>query len=156
MSRLESFLQSKMGYDILFYNCSGVLINYPGSQVIQQLKALIINENVSQLTIVADTDCTFLNTVRKPVYQLGLPTEKWLLDSYTLPQNFSNLTEYDQQFQLATWHVQEQGKELYAALKAAFLLCDITLELNGWVTTSRSNRIQEIEFDFIKNDPYGF
>jgi hypothetical protein len=156
MSRLEPFLQSKLGYDILLYSCSGVLINYPGSQVIQQLKALIINENVSQLTIVVDTDCTFLNTVRKPAYQLGLPTEKWLLGYYTLPLNFSNLSEYDQQFQLATWHVQEQGKELYTALKAAFLLCDVTLELNGWVTTSRSNRIQEIEFDFIKNDPYGF
>jgi len=158
LSQLEPFVRSKVGYDILSFSCSGILIQYPGSPILEQLKELIYSENVSHITLVVDTDCKFLNAVREPANRLGLPTEKWIMDAFAfpLPGNFSDLSIYDQQLHLATQHVQEQGRQLYAALSSAFFLSDITLEIAGWVTTSRTNSLREIEFDFIKNKPHGF
>ncbi len=113
-SCMENFIRQKYGEDVFFLTAMAAAFQYSEEEYVAAIKDFITRENITEILIVNDTSCRFINSVLKKEKGFGTPVEKIiqeiLIDNF--PTIMQNQSLIEQQKQLASLNIKQQAKEI--------------------------------------------
>ena len=148
-SCMENFIRQKYGDDIFFITgiAAGLQFNEEGYAAV--IKDFISRENITEVFIVNDTSCRFINNVLNNENSFGTHSEAVIQNLFD--ENFYSLlkgkTLNEQQVILAELNIKRQAKEM---MKPDLFLNQITkgkICIKGLITTKSNNEIIELSFN---------
>lgn len=147
-SCMENFIRKHFGDDVFFITAMSAAFQSEEPEYLEEVKALIEIESITEIIIVNDTSCRFINNVLKKGNGFDTPIEKMLQKIFN--ENYSAIMQEkllaEQQEMLAMFNVKHQANEM---LKSILFQQNHSnkITLTGFVTTKASNRIKEINFN---------
>lgn len=147
-SCMENFIRQKYGDDVLFITAKAAVLQSEKQEFPEEVKLLIERESITQIFIVNDTSCRFINSVLKKENELDAPVEKTLRKIFTnnYPAIIQKPSLSEQQEMLAVFNVKHQANEM---LKSMLFQQNHSkkIKLIGLVSIKASNRIREISMN---------
>ena len=147
-SCMENFIRQKYGDGIFSITAMAAVFQSEEQEYLEEVKALIERESITEIIIVNDTSCRFINNVLKNENGLDSPVEKMLRKIFT--DNYSAIIQKpslpEQKQMLDMFNVKHQANEM---LKSILFQQNHSnkIKLTGLVTTKANNRIKEINFN---------
>ena len=144
-SCMEIFIRKYFGDDVFFITAIAAAFQSEEQEYLEKVKALIERESITEIIIVNDTSCRFINSVLKNKNGFAYPAEQILQKMFN--ENYSVLMQKkllaEQQEMLAVFNVKHQANEMLKSILFQQNHSKNT-KLTGLVTTKASNRIKEI------------
>lgn len=147
-SRMENFIRQKYGDGIFFITAMAAVFQSEEQEYLEELKALIERESITEIIIANDTSCRFINSILKKENGFDSTAEKVLQEIFN--DHYSDIIQHkslhEQQGTLAMLNVKHQANEM---LKSILFQQNHSnkIKFTGLVTTKTSNRIKEIKFN---------
>ena len=64
-SCMENFISNKYGDDVFFITAMGTIFQYDETEYLETIKQFIDRENITEIFVVSDTSCRFINNALK-------------------------------------------------------------------------------------------
>ena len=145
---MENFIRQKYGDDVFFITAMAAVFQSDETEYLQEIKYLIHRENITDIFILNDTSCRFINSVLKNENGTDTPCEKVL--QQLLKDNATSIIEnkslLEQQIALAGINVKHQAKQILKSNLLQSTLSD-KIKLTALVATRTNNNIIEININ---------
>ncbi|MBC8033893.1 MAG: hypothetical protein H7Y03_07085 [Chitinophagaceae bacterium] len=145
-SCMETFIKSQYGEDSFFMTSTAATFVSGSNLYTEMMIDLIYREHITEISIVSDTSCRFINNVlaRKEPFQTAVEREidKLYVDSYPELKRYANIME--KRVELASLHLEKQLNELANYLLSSSVLAGKNIRLKGMVTIVRENKIARV------------
>ncbi|MEW5844151.1 MAG: carbonic anhydrase [Bacteroidota bacterium] len=147
-SCMENYIRTNYGDDVFFITAMAAVFQSEEQEYIQDIAALIAGENITQIFVVNDTSCRFINNVLKKESGFDTPAEKILQKIYS--DNHSSFPHGqplpEQQKTLAMLNVKQQADEIMKQLVSQQRHFG-KIKITGLVTMKASNSMTEININ---------
>ncbi len=143
---MENFIREKYGDDIFFITAMGTVLQLDEAEYLETIKQFIDRENITEIFVVSDTSCRFINNALKNEIGSGNYSEtviqNLLRDNYALVMNEKTIEQ--QQIKLAQLIANYQTSELKKpeCFQQEIILNKILIR--ELVTSKKTNQIIEL------------
>ena len=146
-SQMETFLRNHYGGEIYFATAMGSLFKFDDKDYFNYFKHFIQRSNITEINLVVDTSCRFLNNVLTQEQDYNTNTEKELLSVFL--KNYEDIVEHTainkkQQF-LAELIIKYQTDKLLNISFFESLIRQNLITLRGLITTISKNEKFEVK-----------
>lgn len=146
-SNMENFIRQKFGQDVFFLTAMAGQSQLDELRYTEAVLELIEREQISELFLVNDTSCRFLNALLagKPLHGSTAETtlEQLLVDNYFEIKAAATRSAQLKKFAAINLKTQLQEMENNALLKA--WIAENRLEIKGLITTKAEDEVLEIQ-----------
>ncbi len=146
-SFMETFLRTRFGNDIFVLTTMTAESQFHEIEYIEVIKDTIIRENITQIYIVNDTSCRFINGMLKGETDFGSSAEKNLQNIFI--DNYSFIMGQPSFFEkvktIAALNVKQQAMEIMENELFKLQFNQNNIIVKGLVTTRSENKINEIK-----------
>lgn len=147
-SCMESFIHEKYGDNIFFITAMASVFQFQQENDLDFIKDFIKRENVTEIFIVTDTSCRFINSILKKEKGFGTKAENIIQN--LLLKNFSKFIQHksliEQRKYLATLIIRHQAQEVMKPELFLQQIFENKINLRGLITTKGNNEIIELKF----------
>lgn len=145
-SNMENFIREKYGDDVFFITAMAAIFQFQEKKYLQAIRDFIIRENITEIYIVSDTLCRFINSaIKKEIAHAGYSEgiiQKLFADNYAVVMDNKSLEK--QQIKLAELIVQHQAEELRRPDLFQQQIIQNNISIRGIITTKSENGIIQL------------
>lgn len=146
-ARLENLIQAKFGEDVCFLTVPGAVLQLENSTFAYDALDFIIRERVTDIYIVSDTSCIFINDIllrrNGSGHYAKQVIEEIYIDSYKEVMNGDSLL--DQQIRLAMFNVNYQLNRMIGDQRFIIWADELKLAIHGIVTVKGRDQLHVIK-----------
>jgi carbonic anhydrase len=148
-SCMEIFIRNKYGDDVFFITATGTVLQLGKKEYFETVKVLIDRNNITEIFVVSDTSCRFINNTLKNESGSGSYSEmviqNLLTDNYALVMNEKAIEQ--QQIKLAKLIVNYQAAELKKTDYFRQKIIQNKIKVRELVTSRKTNQIIELSLN---------
>lgn len=144
-SHAESLIRYEYGNNAMFATSAGAVPQFQEEEYAQSIISLVRRHGISDLYLVSDTECRFMNAVLGRQEGYGMPCEadfRRVFNKFLLEIVLRDTLEL-QQKSFAILHIIEQAKAMMAHEGFRGCAREFNLRIHGVVTTMSERRITE-------------
>jgi len=145
-SSMEIFLQRIYGKDIFFLTYSGAVFQPGEIEYNSEICDFILREKISEIFVVNDTSCRFIDSIVSMKKTMGFASEK-VIESIYIDHYFSHFKDAPlskQKFLLAELNVKAQMKEIINSSIIGPIISDLDIDVKGLITSKQFGACIEI------------
>ncbi|MDO8951384.1 MAG: hypothetical protein Q7U86_02105 [Draconibacterium sp.] len=145
-SQLENFIREKYGDDVFFITAMGTIFQFDETEYLESIKDFINRENITEIFVVSDTSCRFINNALINENNTGSYSEtvikNLLKDNYAFVMKEKTIEQ--QQIKLAELIVNYQASELLKPECFQQQIIQNKILIKELITSKKTNQIIQL------------
>ncbi|HSW55077.1 MAG TPA: carbonic anhydrase [Ignavibacteriaceae bacterium] len=145
-SCMENFIRNKYGDDVFFITAIGTIFQFQETEYLESIKDFINRENITEIFVVSDTSCRFINNALTNENNTGGYSEtvikNLLKDNYAFVMKEKTVEQ--QQIKLAELIVNYQAAELKKPNCLQQQIIQNKILIRELVTSKKANQIIQL------------
>lgn len=146
---MENYIRDKYGDDIFFITGMATECLFHEIEYLEIIKDLITREKITEIFIVNDISCRFINSLIKNEKPFGIPSEEKLqnifIDNYSLIMHQPSIADKAKTF--AELNIRQQAVEIMGNELFKSQIIQNNLQIKGLITAKSENKITEIKLN---------
>ena len=153
VSRMESFIKDRYGWDGYFLTAPGAVFSFKEINYSEALRDFLESKAIKEVFIVNDTSCPFIKSIleKEKGYETNAEhiMQNLFVDNYSQIMAKASLAE--RKIALATLNLQRQALDIVSNDLLQAVLTQLQIRVTGILTTKEKGWLKEVNVNLQKN-----